>query len=597
MNDTANTAKNDIATAESKAKTNVAAAESDAVTHIEQLAGEYNDIVQSTGDSKTAVMSQNAVTDYGKTIKELTDTGVSIINSQWEIGGINGSGILTNDTFSARTTSYISKLSLADFVYERNENAPSSTNIYLSEYDKDYNFIKRSASYGSEVLKITDENCVFVKLCVANTNVTDPLSLTDKVIACYKSGLSIERVLSEGAFVKTELVPALESVLNGKVLNCEWVNGGIHANGYFTQSNTAVRTEYIDLYDIGKLTFGYIDESVALYMAEYDKDLNFIVRNYATYPTTLSPTSANCAYVALSALKDGVAQEDIPNLVSVRYEDNRRITKTSYAFDGISIKSINHRGFNRIAPENTLPAFRLSKQKGFDFVECDVALTSDGVPVLLHDETINRTARNTDGSEISEAVNINSITYEEALLYDFGVWKDAIYTSTKIPTLDEFIALCKNLGLFAYIELKSTTNYTDGDIENIVAIVKKYGMENSVSYISFNRTMLIKVAKADKCARLGWLQSCATDYQIRRFIYECKTDVNSLFFDCNLSSLTTDVIDACEANKIPIEVYCPNTESAILALDNRVAGVTSDTLVAKDVIYNANIGVTDTGLV
>jgi hypothetical protein len=48
---------------------------------------------------------------------------------------------------------------------------------------------------------------------------------------------------------------------------------------------------------------------------------------------------------------------------------------------------------------------------------------------------------------------------------------------------------------------------------------------------------------------------------------------------------------------MPIEVYCPNTEAQITALDHRITGVTSDSLVAKDVIYNANIGATDTGLV
>ena len=57
------------------------------------------------------------------------------------------------------------------------------------------------------------------------------------------------------------------------------------------------------------------------------------------------------------------------------------------------MRSINHRGYNKIAPENTIPAYALSKENGYKYVETDVRFTSDGIPVLLHDVSINRTAR------------------------------------------------------------------------------------------------------------------------------------------------------------------------------------------------------------
>ena len=100
------------------------------------------------------------------------------------------------------------------------------------------------------------------------------------------------------------------------------------------------------------------------------------------------------------------------------------------------VKSVNHRGYGD-APENTLPAFIMSCKKGFEYVECDVALTSDGIPVLLHDDTINRTARNADGSQLSEDVNIKDITYAQAVSYDYGLWKSTEYAGTQIPTFAE----------------------------------------------------------------------------------------------------------------------------------------------------------------
>ena len=94
------------------------------------------------------------------------------------------------------------------------------------------------------------------------------------------------------------------------------------------------------------------------------------------------------------------------------------------------IRAVNHRGWNWYAPENTIPAFIQSKENGFDAVECDVHWTSDGVPVILHDDTINRTARNEDGTELDETVNIWDITFEDVRKLDFGIRNGEKYDVT-----------------------------------------------------------------------------------------------------------------------------------------------------------------------
>jgi hypothetical protein len=115
----------------------------------------------------------------------------------------------------------------------------------------------------------------------------------------------------------------------------------------------------------------------------------------------------------------------------------------SLSYYNTNVNSVNHRGYNTIAPENTLPAYQLSRKMGFTMVECDVQFTSDDVAVLLHDATIDRTSNGTG--------NINDLTWAEVQQYDFGSWKSADYTGTRIPSFAEFIQLCKYLGLKAYV--------------------------------------------------------------------------------------------------------------------------------------------------
>ena len=270
--------------------------------------------------------------------------------------------------------------------------------------------------------------------------------------------------------------------------------------------------------------------------------------------------------------------------------------KIVYDFSDIHIKGINHRGFNSIAPENTLPAFRLSKQKGFDFVETDVEKTADGVYVLLHDSTINRTARNADGTALSTTINIADITYSQALTYDFGIWKNAAYAGTKIPTFEEFIVLCGKIGLYCYIELKQGVGLTETDIQNLIAIVNKYHMEKRVTWISFSWQLQKWVHDNDPDARVGWLGT-NMPLTVPQTIKDSLTNGrNEAFIDANISGLTTEFIDACNELSIKIEVYCPNTASAMLTLDNYITGATSDILNFEDVLYNGNIGESDTGI-
>jgi glycerophosphoryl diester phosphodiesterase len=109
---------------------------------------------------------------------------------------------------------------------------------------------------------------------------------------------------------------------------------------------------------------------------------------------------------------------------------------------------IAHRGAGKLAPENTLAAFRLGAQHGYRAFECDVKLSADGVPFLLHDATLERTtdAKGTAGER----------TWAELARLDAGRWHSAAYAGEPLPRLDAIAAFCHDGGHALNIEIKPT---------------------------------------------------------------------------------------------------------------------------------------------
>lgn len=242
----------------------------------------------------------------------------------------------------------------------------------------------------------------------------------------------------------------------------------------------------------------------------------------------------------------------------------------------LNVKAINHRGYSSESPENTIPAYIMSKQKGFTYVECDVSFTSDGVAVLLHDATIDRTS-NGSGS-------ISNMTYAKALSYDFGSWFSDEFAGVKIPTFTEFIMTCKGLGLHPYIELKSNGSYTQAQITQIVDEVESCGMKGKVTYISFSNKFLGYVKNADPDARLGYLLSTVNSTGFNNAT-ALRSGTNEVFIDAKLANLTTSIVQSCVDKGFPLEVWTVNTEAEIKSMPDYVTGVTSDYLVAGKVLY------------
>ena len=155
-----------------------------------------------------------------------------------------------------------------------------------------------------------------------------------------------------------------------------------------------------------------------------------------------------------------------------------------------------HRGASGHAPENTLPAFKMAADMGADGVELDIQQTKDGVIVVCHDETIDRTS--------SGAGWLKDFTFEELrrLYFSNG---NAAYEDVKIPTMEEVFYLLAPTGLTINIELKTGIIFYENIEEKILDLTKKMGWEDRVIYSSFNHYSVRKIKELDPGAKVGLL--------------------------------------------------------------------------------------------
>lgn len=259
---------------------------------------------------------------------------------------------------------------------------------------------------------------------------------------------------------------------------------------------------------------------------------------------------------------------------------DERLSTDAKAVSGgvVTMNDVAHRGYSTEAPENTLAAYRLAKKKGFNCVECDVSFTSDGRAVLLHDSTVDRTSNGTG--------NIKEMTFDEVRALDFGSWKSAAYEGEQIPTFEEFILLCKRLGLHPYIELKDGT---EAQIKGLVNTVKRYGMKGKVTWISFVADFLWWVQSVDPKARLGLVVSTVNLEAINKVRDKMQTGQNEVFIDCAVDNATADAVLLCADEDIPLEVWTVDDKNTILSLYPYISGVTSNNLISSVVIYEVGI--------
>lgn len=157
---------------------------------------------------------------------------------------------------------------------------------------------------------------------------------------------------------------------------------------------------------------------------------------------------------------------------------------SSYIIPTGSVRMTAHRGYSALAPENTLPSFRLAGEYGFWGAECDTSPTKDGVWIIMHDDTVDRM---TDGEG-----KIIDLTYEEirALKIDTGS-NVASYPDTGVPTLTEYLDVCKEYGMHAVIEIKECAPAES--MESLAALLSAREEKDMFTLITFGREQAVRI--------------------------------------------------------------------------------------------------------
>ena len=281
-----------------------------------------------------------------------------------------------------------------------------------------------------------------------------------------------------------------------------------------------------------------------------------------------------CFYTPLSATANNI-KVDKPEESSFN-EENIKEEENDFS-SGMTV--IAHRGYSDIAPENTIPAFIAAAEAGYTTVECDIEWTKDGVPVLLHDKNINRTARTQSGWKYLFPRKCSSYTYDELLKLDFGSWKDEKYKGTKIPSFNDLLDCAKEYGLNVYVELKQNTVFDKEKAQMLTQAVKEAGLEDNITWISFDASYLKMISEYMPEARLGFLSSKEVSEKTISVLQDLKNDENEVFLDIS-SSKTNKKSDAMlDEAGFPFEIWTVNDNSRLQEFyEYECSGITTDKL-------------------
>lgn len=174
-----------------------------------------------------------------------------------------------------------------------------------------------------------------------------------------------------------------------------------------------------------------------------------------------------------------------------------------------------HRGASAYAPENTLAAFRLARELGADGIELDVQLSRDKVPVIIHDDDVDRT---TDGHG-----RVSDLTIAELARLDAGSWKTKDYRGEPIPTLAQvFDALgdwLKPVGrvrpCLINVELKTERIITDGLEREALNTIARHNVDDRILLSSFSPLSLHRAKQINPHLRRGLLYDASMPIHLR----------------------------------------------------------------------------------
>jgi len=139
-----------------------------------------------------------------------------------------------------------------------------------------------------------------------------------------------------------------------------------------------------------------------------------------------------------------------------------------------------HRGWSARYPENTMTAYRAALAEDIDEIELDIHLSKDGIPVLIHDQTVDRT---TDGTG-----PVRNLTLSELQKLDAGSWKDRQFAGERIPTVESFFDFLREFpGILLNVEIKQKDHET---VDKTMELLEQYGLNDRFVITCFDAAII-----------------------------------------------------------------------------------------------------------
>ncbi|MDX8360500.1 MULTISPECIES: glycerophosphodiester phosphodiesterase [Bacillaceae] len=223
-----------------------------------------------------------------------------------------------------------------------------------------------------------------------------------------------------------------------------------------------------------------------------------------------------------------------------------------------------HRGASKLAPENTMTAFLTAEELGADGIELDVQLSKDNIPVIIHDETLNRT---TNGVGY-----VKDYTAKELEELDAGSWFTPLHMGEKIPTLDHFLSWFSTTKMLLNLELKNSLIEYKG-IEQIVCdMLKAYKVDDRTVISSFNHHSIKNVMKIDPQLDTAFLVSSRLQKA-----WESAKNAGTKSIHVKHNLLSKQFVDECRKENMTLRTYTVNRPLSIrLYYKWKVDGIITD---------------------
>lgn len=240
-----------------------------------------------------------------------------------------------------------------------------------------------------------------------------------------------------------------------------------------------------------------------------------------------------------------------------------------YSDNKDNVVVIGHRGASAYYPENTMSAFRAAYEMGAEMIELDILLSKDDVPVVIHDETLERT---TDGTG-----KVMEYTYEELNKLDAGSWFGEEHTGERIPTLEEVLQFAKGK-IAVNIEIKTEAVSDErerGIEEKAYELVKKYDMQDYVLFSSFDYRAIAHLKELDVNIAVALLYDKQQSYD--KDPKELVESYNADAFNCSYRQFSKKWAEVTSEAGIPVFVYTVNSRRKMKKMIKRgVNGIFSD---------------------